>query len=169
MTLISKYFGDIREALKTGAKILTTITTNRGGEVEAQLVIHDPARFDNQFVSQTDAALEYFDDLDARVRGMLTATVRDEESPQGKIYLNQRDMDPAGKLSPESFASALRVQSVVISPDGGDASPDRVTVTYLVDAFGMRQEFLAVIREGEGLVFREPEPKSERETTAFLS
>ena len=169
MTLISKYFGDVHEALKTDAKIVTTIATKGGREVEVQLVIRDPDSFGAQFVSQTDAALDYFDNLDERVRGMLVDAVNDEESTPGTIYANQRAMHPAGKLSPETFASSLRVQSVAISPDGGEASPDRVTVTYVADASGMRQEFQAVVREGEGLIFREPEPQSERARTAFYS
>ncbi len=153
MTLTSRYFGIIDPSALGDAATTATINTKENRALDVSLLIADPPHLRQEQLDQADAALDYFDQLDERVRATILLEVSDPHSIPGQIYGTLSALDPVGDLTPEEFTQSLRVSSAVVAPDGGSQSPDRVSITFVSTTKFMTQSFMAIVREGFGFVF----------------
>lgn len=149
MTVTSRHFGDIDPHRPVPHVTVSTVH----GYVDVEPLIAENARFAEVHATQTDAAVDALDALDDRVRTEALRALSGERSVPAEIYANRNDLEPSRPISPEAFASGLRLSAAVISPLGGEAPADRVALTYASTARHLSQTLRAVVREGAGLVF----------------
>lgn len=159
----SRYFETIEAQPGGGIAATTAITSAANGRVEAHLRIDEPQQILQEYVDRADSALDYFEQLDARIRATILRDLSHGASVPMRVYEARCALEPEGSLSPQQFTDSLRAVSVTISPAEGSRSPDRVKVTYASRAQHIEQRFSAVIREGEGLVFADAEPSGDSE------
>ena len=167
MTLTSRHFGPIDPSALDDASTSTTITIGDGSTITVRLFIADPPQFRQDHVDQTDAAIDYFGQLDERARALIVVAALDHESVPGRVFSSSISLDDGQDLTPEEFTRELRLGAVTISPDGGTESLDRVSITYVSKTTFSEQAFAAIVREGVGIVFAAVDEVEPRESSIF--
>jgi hypothetical protein len=160
MTLSSRYFGEIDARGIGRAGVSAAMRTNSLGSIDITLDPTEPLALRQQHLDQADMALDQFGTLDDAVRALVISAATDESSVPGRLFSSRVDLDPDGTVTPEAFASSFSPVLVRITPDGRSHSPDRVFVSYASEGSVLAQSFVAIVREGEGLVFADAGPVS---------
>lgn len=157
MTLTSRYFGALDPREMQCGRVSAQVENGADGAIPIELAVADSAGFGQGDVDRTDAALDFLEQLDQRIRTAMIPFLLDESSVPGRAYGLHKDFLSHRALTPEEYSQSLRIAHVVISPDGGGQQPDRVSITYTASAKFIEQRFRAIAREGAGFVFRDGE------------
>jgi len=160
VTLTSRFFGEIdpREIGRTG--ISAVMRTSDVGSIDIKLVAAQPLELRQVHLDQTDMALDGFSTLDNAVRALLISAATDESSVPGQLFHSRATLDHNRTLTPEAFANSFRATSVRVTPDGRSQSPDRVFTSYVSTGSSLVQSFVAIVREGAGIVFEDEGPSA---------
>ncbi|QBE49385.1 hypothetical protein [Leucobacter triazinivorans] len=157
MTPTSRFFGPVSPRATYRVVESASIPSALSGVDDIRLVLADPLHARQSHLDQADAALDFFEQFDARARDAVARAASDDLSVPGRIFADASVLTAGRRITPQEFANGLRVTSVVVSPDGGDGSPDRLAVTYATSRGSVQRVFRAIVRVGSGLVFAETE------------
>lgn len=165
MTLTSRYFGEIDNSIAGGGSISSVIDSDESASLDVRLVVADFPTLNQQHLIQVDAALDYINQLNERVRASIIEAAFDAGSIPGRVFGSYSDFSEAKGLTPEKFARSLRIASLELTPDGGQQNPDRVSMVFVSTAKHVEHRFAAIVREGEGLVFEDSKGASSQKSS----
>jgi hypothetical protein len=120
---------------------------------DVRLVMGDIRDVDQYLVDQADAAIQYFEQFDERVRDTICREATREDSVPGEILAQINLLGTGRALTPQEFSTRLQVRAVVVTPNGDDDASDRLNVTYSLTHGGVSRDLSAIVRIGSGLVF----------------
>ena len=132
-TLESRHLGPITLEGGAGGGTLDAQVPFAGSVLPVRIEIDYPERFDERVLNDIDMVLDSLEFVDNLARDTIAGGLRREDSAPAQMFRAWQERQSGRDEASAEFLQTLRPTKMVILPDGGSVSRNRVSVDYSLD------------------------------------